>query len=97
VRCSHPSFSDFPLLPLIKTKTSVEVMRMIAGLSIKFLDNQLDTDDSIKPTLEQCVQSSDISIRILHSMPEKIAIGKWGDGSDKHKMVGNVGDVIIHS
>ncbi|THV08375.1 hypothetical protein K435DRAFT_847243 [Dendrothele bispora CBS 962.96] len=97
VRCSHPSFSDFPLLPFIKTKSSVELMEMIAELSIKFLDNQLDTDSNIKSTLEQCTKDSDTTIRILDNIPDKIVIGKWGDGSNKHKMVGNLGDVIIHS
>jgi hypothetical protein len=73
-------------------------MDMVATLSIKFLDDNsaLDTDESVKLILEEALGDSGTTVRILHDIPEKTVVGKWGDGSDKHKMVGKLGDVIIH-
>ncbi|KAF5359052.1 hypothetical protein D9758_004751 [Tetrapyrgos nigripes] len=85
------------LLTLGRNKTSVKLMGMIATLSVQFLDGEsLDTNESVQSALDQALHESHTKVRILNSVPEKIVVGKWGDGSDKHKMVGNLGDVIIH-
>ncbi|PBK76340.1 hypothetical protein ARMSODRAFT_874734 [Armillaria solidipes] len=41
-RARHESFSDYPLLPCIRTKTSLRFMNIIARLSNAFLDNRLN-------------------------------------------------------
>ncbi|KAJ7178964.1 platelet-activating factor acetylhydrolase, isoform II-domain-containing protein [Mycena filopes] len=76
----HHSFSDFPVLPLIRTKSAAKLMDLTALLTLAFLDDTLDTALERVPT---------------KPMEEKI-IGKRKDGRPKRTLVGEVGDVIVH-
>ncbi|KAG5221574.1 platelet-activating factor acetylhydrolase, II-domain-containing [Salix suchowensis] len=42
IRAEHQSFSDFPVLPLLRNKTSRMIMQLIAKLSISFLDGSME-------------------------------------------------------
>lgn len=74
------SFSDFPLLPVIRRKPAQILMDVISRLSIAFLDGKVE--DALGD-----VQTRNMEIEVT---------GKRKDGRPKRKLVGNVGDVIIH-
>ncbi|KAJ7283996.1 platelet-activating factor acetylhydrolase, isoform II-domain-containing protein [Mycena rebaudengoi] len=76
----HVSFSDFPVLPVIRTKSAAKLMDITADLSLAFLDGTLTE------TLEQLPTKS---------MEAKI-IGKRKDGRPKRTIVGDVGDIVVH-
>ncbi|KAJ7094602.1 platelet-activating factor acetylhydrolase, isoform II-domain-containing protein [Mycena belliarum] len=82
VGSQHASFSDFPVLPLVRTKAAGTLINVTAKLSLAFLDGPSALDAMLKrvPT---------------RRMEEKI-IGKRKDGRPKRTLVGNVGDVVVH-
>ncbi|KAF9495463.1 hypothetical protein BDN71DRAFT_1482722 [Pleurotus eryngii] len=80
IRAEHQSFSDFPVLPLLRNKTSRMIMQLIAKLSISFLDGSMEHTVETPKT---------------RKMEAKI-IGTKPDGSPKRQLIGDVGDVIIH-
>ncbi|KAJ6598884.1 platelet-activating factor acetylhydrolase, isoform II-domain-containing protein [Mycena vulgaris] len=80
VGSQHVSFSDFPVLPLVRTKAATTLMERAAALSLAFLDGALDAALERLPTRE---------------MEEKV-IGKRKDGRPKRTLVGAVGDVVVH-
>ncbi|KAK7061916.1 SCF E3 ubiquitin ligase complex F-box protein GrrA [Favolaschia claudopus] len=79
VGSQHASFSDFPVLPLVRTKTAVKLMDRAVTLSLAFLDGTLDATLERLPTKK---------------FEEKI-VGKRKDGRPKRIMVGEVGDVSL--
>ncbi|KAJ7129494.1 platelet-activating factor acetylhydrolase, isoform II-domain-containing protein [Mycena epipterygia] len=76
----HASFSDFPVLPLVRTKSAATLMDLATMLSLAFLDGTLDAALERVPTKK---------------MEEKV-IGKRKDGRPKRTIVGEVGDVVVH-
>ncbi|KAJ7044522.1 platelet-activating factor acetylhydrolase, isoform II-domain-containing protein [Mycena alexandri] len=78
VGSQHHSFSDFPVLPLIRTKSASKLMDLAATLSLAFLDDTLDAALERVPT---------------KPMEEKI-IGTRKDGRPKRTLVGEVGDIM---
>ncbi|KAJ7684003.1 platelet-activating factor acetylhydrolase, isoform II-domain-containing protein [Mycena rosella] len=80
VGSKHVSFSDFPVLPLVRTKAATTLMERTAMLSLAFLDGTLDAALERVPT---------------RKMVEKV-IGKRKDGRPKRTIVGEVGDVVVH-
>lgn len=79
VRTEHITFSDFPLLPLIRRATAQPLMDLIARLSLAFLDDRID----------EALASGEVKTREM----EVEVIGKK---DEKRKLVGDVGDVIVH-
>ncbi|KAK0206350.1 platelet-activating factor acetylhydrolase, isoform II-domain-containing protein [Desarmillaria ectypa] len=80
VRARHESFSDFPLLPWIRDKTSLGFMNIIARLSNAFLDNQLNETLNAELT-------SKMEIEI---------VGSWKDGQPKRQIKGGPGNIVVH-
>ncbi|KAK0498588.1 platelet-activating factor acetylhydrolase, isoform II-domain-containing protein [Armillaria luteobubalina] len=80
VRARHESFSDFPLLPWVRDKTSVGLMKSISRLSNAFLDNRLNETLNTELT-------SKMEIEI---------IGKRKDGRPKRQMKGGLGNIVVH-
>ncbi|KAF8195710.1 platelet-activating factor acetylhydrolase, isoform II-domain-containing protein [Mycena galopus ATCC 62051] len=76
----HASFSDFPVLPVVRTKPAEKLIDVIATLTVAFLDGTLDAALERVPTKKY---------------EEKI-IGKRKDGRPKRTIVGDVGDVVVH-
>ncbi|KAJ7682620.1 hypothetical protein DFH06DRAFT_1161674 [Mycena polygramma] len=76
----HSSFSDLPVLPLMRTKSGTTLMDLTATLSLAFLDGTFDA------ALER-VPIKEMEIKI---------IGKRKDGRPKRTLVGEVGDVVVH-
>jgi platelet-activating factor acetylhydrolase len=74
------SFSDFPVLPLVRTKSAATLIDLTATLSLAFLDGTLDAALERVPTKK---------------FEEKV-IGKRKDGRPKRTIVGNVGDIVVH-
>ncbi|CAA7260046.1 unnamed protein product [Cyclocybe aegerita] len=79
VGSAHVSFSDFPVLPIIRKKTAQPILDTIAKLSLAFLEDKLDEALETLPKTK---------------MEVKI-VGVKKDGKPKRKLVGNVGDVIV--
>ncbi|KAJ7498747.1 platelet-activating factor acetylhydrolase, isoform II-domain-containing protein [Mycena latifolia] len=80
VGSKHSSFSDFHVLPLVRTKAATTLMERTSKLSLAFLDGALDAALERVPT---------------RKMEEKI-IGKRKDGRPKRTLIGAVGDVVVH-
>ncbi|KAJ6539521.1 platelet-activating factor acetylhydrolase, isoform II-domain-containing protein [Mycena capillaripes] len=76
----HHSFSDFPVLPVVRTKAAATLIDLTATLSLAYLDGTLDAALERVPT---------------RKMEEKI-IGKRKDGRPKRTLIGEVGDIIVH-
>ncbi|KAJ7240301.1 platelet-activating factor acetylhydrolase, isoform II-domain-containing protein [Mycena haematopus] len=76
----HASFSDFPMLPVVRTKQAEKLIELTATLTLAFLDGTLDAALERVPTKKY---------------EEKI-IGKRKDGRPKRTLVGAVGDVVVH-
>ncbi|KAF9481807.1 hypothetical protein BDN70DRAFT_875743 [Pholiota conissans] len=74
----HVSFSDFPILPVVRKKTARPIMETISKLALSFLDDTLEEVLKTVPT-------TGMEIKI---------IGVKKDGRPKRKLLGNVGDVI---
>ncbi|KAK0224629.1 platelet-activating factor acetylhydrolase, isoform II-domain-containing protein [Armillaria nabsnona] len=79
-RARHESFSDYPLLPCIRTKTSLRLMTIIARLSNAFLDNQLN--DTLNTEL-----MAEMEIEY---------VGKRKDRRPKRHINGNPGNIVVH-
>ncbi|KAG5648914.1 hypothetical protein DXG03_000263 [Asterophora parasitica] len=79
VASRHTDFSDFPLLPVIRTAKAKKIMDVFSKLSIAFLEGQLEQELEKTST-----RKMDIEIA-----------GKKKDGRPKRKLVGAVGDVVI--
>lgn len=79
VRSRHVSFSDFPTLPLVSTKTTRLVMNRISSLCLTFLDG--NTNEKIDSLLPK-------------RMVVKVT-GRRSDGRPKRQLVGNPGDIVI--
>ncbi|SJL01785.1 uncharacterized protein ARMOST_05108 [Armillaria ostoyae] len=80
VRARHESFSDFPLLPWVRDKTSVGFMMSISRLSNAFLDNKLNETLNTELT-------SKMEIEI---------VGKRKDGRPKRQIKGGPGNIVVH-
>ncbi|KAG6831388.1 hypothetical protein H0H92_010990 [Tricholoma furcatifolium] len=79
VGSKHQAFSDFPLLPFIRSAAAGTIMDLFSRLSIAFLDNQLDE-------ALDCTSIKDMDVQI---------IGKKKDGKPKRRLGGSVGDVVV--
>ncbi|KAK2466113.1 hypothetical protein APHAL10511_001755 [Amanita phalloides] len=80
VGSKHQSFSDFGILPLINTKEAIKLHERTVSISLAFLDYNL----------EQHLQEA--PIRDM----EAVVIGMKDNGKPKRKLLGNVGDIIVH-
>ena len=80
VGSKHQSFSDFPILPFIKTRDSLKLHDLIANASLAFLDS--DFEQYIEGTLTREM--------------EAFVIGVKPNGKPKRKLRGDVGDMIVH-
>ncbi|KAH7876864.1 platelet-activating factor acetylhydrolase, isoform II-domain-containing protein [Lentinula edodes] len=88
LQSAHTSFSDYHVFPLIGNKAGAHLMDVISKLSLAFLNNPSNnwlSESELKSTAD-----------ILYRMPEKIVIGKWKDGRNRHRLVGEVGQVVVH-
>ncbi|KAJ8523539.1 hypothetical protein ONZ45_g110 [Pleurotus djamor] len=81
VRCQHQSFSDFPVLPVLRNKASRRIIDLVGQLSISFLNG----------TLAHTLQS--VKTRKM----EAEVIGVKPDGKPKRRLLGESGDVIVHT
>lgn len=81
VRSQHISFSDFPLLPLIRGKAAQRLMTIIGSLSLAFLDGRLEEG------LSECT-TREMKVELLKGKT------KWGE--QKKRLVGELGDVVVH-
>jgi len=82
VRAVHLSFSDFPLLPIIRRASAETLINLISKLSLAFLDGNMAMEDALRD-----VRTRKMEIEV---------IGKKKDGEPKRRCIGEVGDVIIH-
>lgn len=82
MRAEHISFSDFPLLPLIRRAKAVVLMDLTTDLSLAFLDGRVDE------------ALSGMGLRARKMEVEEV--GKRKDGRPKRQLVGEVGDVVVH-
>jgi len=80
VHAEHISFSDFPLLPIIRRASAEILMHLIFKLSLAFLDGNID--DALRD-----VRTRKMEIEV---------IGKNKDGKPKKRCIGEVGEVIVH-
>lgn len=80
VGSQHASFSDFPVLPVVRTKAAETLIDLTAKLSLAYLDDTLDTALERVPT---------------RKMEEKV-IGKRKDGRPKRTLIGEVGEIVVH-
>ncbi|KAK0191153.1 platelet-activating factor acetylhydrolase, isoform II-domain-containing protein [Armillaria mellea] len=80
VRARHESFSDFPLLPWVRNKTSLQFMKSISRLSNAFLDNRLNETLNTELT-------SKMEIEI---------VGNRKDGRPKRQIKGDPGNIVVH-
>ncbi|KAF8914180.1 platelet-activating factor acetylhydrolase, isoform II-domain-containing protein [Gymnopilus junonius] len=75
----HISFSDFPVLPVVRRKFALHIMDVISQLSLSFLENKLEE------TLHT-ISTTKMEIEI---------IGVRKDGKPKRKLIGKPGDVVV--
>jgi platelet-activating factor acetylhydrolase len=80
VGSNHQSFSDFPILPFIRTRDSLKLHDIIANASLAFLDSNFA--QYIEETLTREM--------------EAFVIGVKANGKPKRKLQGDVGDIIVH-
>ncbi|KAJ7490431.1 platelet-activating factor acetylhydrolase, isoform II-domain-containing protein [Mycena galericulata] len=80
VGSQHASFSDFPLLPLVRTRAASALRDRAAELTLSFLDGALEAVLNKVP---------------IRKMEVKI-IGTHKDGRPKRTLIGEVGDVVVH-
>ena len=80
VGSKHQSFSDFPILPLIKTKEALKLHDTFVSASLAFLDS--DFEQFLEPVPKRGM--------------EVLVIGMKENGKPKRKLLGDVGDVIVH-
>ncbi|KAK0468154.1 platelet-activating factor acetylhydrolase, isoform II-domain-containing protein [Desarmillaria tabescens] len=80
VRARHESFSDFPLLPLVRDKSNLGFMNTIERLSNAFLDNQLNETLNTELTTKMGIE----------------IVGKRKDGRPKRQIKGGLGNIVVH-
>uniref|UniRef100_A0A0W0EZD9 1-alkyl-2-acetylglycerophosphocholine esterase n=1 Tax=Moniliophthora roreri TaxID=221103 RepID=A0A0W0EZD9_MONRR len=80
VRSKHPDFSDFPVLPLIQRKGPVKIMEIIEQLSLSFLNDKLNQKLELEKTRKMEVE----------------IVGRRKDGRPKRRIVGELGDIVVH-
>ncbi|KAJ3739549.1 platelet-activating factor acetylhydrolase, isoform II-domain-containing protein [Lentinula detonsa] len=93
LKSAHTSFSDYHVFPFIGNKASVRLIDIIAKLSLAFLNNPRTSwfsEEDLKSN------ESNVPVEILYTIPEKVVIGKWEDGSNRHKLVGEMGQIVLH-
>ncbi|KAJ3722398.1 platelet-activating factor acetylhydrolase, isoform II-domain-containing protein [Lentinula raphanica] len=93
VKSAHTSFSDYHVFPFIGSNASAQLIDIISDLSIAFL-NSLN-DDWLSDWLSKDTGSK-LKIDLVHTMPEKIVIGKWPDGHNRHRFAGELGQIVHH-
>ncbi|KAJ4478305.1 platelet-activating factor acetylhydrolase, isoform II-domain-containing protein [Lentinula aciculospora] len=91
LKAAHTSFSDYHVFPLVGNKASARLLGIISQLSLAFLDHSENDWPS-----KEVLKSTDVQVEILHTMPKKIVIGKWEDGRSRHRLDGELGQVVIH-
>lgn len=79
VSSQHTSFSDFPILPVFSSKVARCIFNVIADLSLSFLDDRLEED--LK--------------KMRRVKMETKPAGLKKDGTEKRKMQGEPGDVVV--
>ncbi|KAF8076569.1 platelet-activating factor acetylhydrolase, isoform II-domain-containing protein [Lyophyllum atratum] len=79
VGSQHETFSDYPVLPLLRTAKAQTLMDVFSSLSIAFLDGNLEEVLSSTSTRKMEIE----------------VVGKRKDGRPKRKLVGTVGDVLV--
>jgi len=79
-QAAHVSFSDFPLLPILRKASGEVLMDLISKLSVAFLDGK------VEEALTE-VRTRKIEFEV---------IGNNENGEPKRRCIGEVGDVIIH-
>ena len=77
-RSRHVSFSDFPVLPLVRRTAAVKIMDVINRLAGAFLNEELD----------RCLEGMHTREMEVETITVK--------GKPKRRLVGELGDVIIH-
>jgi platelet-activating factor acetylhydrolase len=82
VKSGHESFSDFPLLPLVRNSAAVKFMDITSTLCLAFLDGELQEE------LDKLVTRK---MMVLVVSDKK---DKYGD--PKRTLEGDVGDVVVH-
>ncbi|KIL70181.1 hypothetical protein M378DRAFT_183750 [Amanita muscaria Koide BX008] len=80
VRSKHQSFSDFPILPFVRTKEAMTHLDVATSASLAFLDS----------SLEHYIEGA--SKRVM----EALVVGVKANGKPKRKLVGSVGEIIVH-
>ncbi|KAF7332044.1 ATP-dependent Zn protease [Mycena kentingensis (nom. inval.)] len=80
VGSEHVSFSDFPMLPLVRKTAAETLMDRVSELSVAFLEG------SLEEALGKTVPTRPMETKI---------VGKRPDGRPKRTLVGDVGDVVI--
>ena len=80
MKSKHETFSDFPVLPIVRNLARTKLMEIIGTLCLAFLDGNLE--DSLDGM-------------VTRSMVVAVN-GKKKDGKPKRVLVGEVGDVIVH-
>jgi len=80
VGAKHVAFSDFPVLPIINKKSALPILRTICKLSLAFLEGDL------KQSLEE-VSKTKLEVEV---------IGVKKDGKPKRRLIGKLGQVIVH-
>ncbi|KAF7967934.1 hypothetical protein HWV62_32517 [Athelia sp. TMB] len=81
VRAEHISFSDFPLLPLLRRARGAALMDRTVELAHAFLGGRVD----------EVLKGMGARVREMEVVE---AAGKGGKG--KRRLVGEVGDVVVH-
>ncbi|KAJ7765061.1 platelet-activating factor acetylhydrolase, isoform II-domain-containing protein [Mycena maculata] len=76
----HAHFSDFPQLPLVRTKVAAVQRDRVAKLTLAFLDGKLDVALEQVPTRKMEIKT----------------VGTRKDGRPKRMIIGDVGDVVVH-
>lgn len=79
VGSKHAAFSDFPVLPMIKTTSAQSLIDIMSKLSVAFIEDKLEEGLASSSTRKMEVE----------------IIGKKKDGRPKRRLVGVIGDVIV--
>ncbi|KAJ7638931.1 platelet-activating factor acetylhydrolase, isoform II-domain-containing protein [Roridomyces roridus] len=83
VGCKHAQFSDFPVLPVVRTKAAVTIANRIAELTLGYLDGELEATLDKVPTRAMQVET----VKVMR---------KRRDGRLTRRLVGDLGDVVVH-
>jgi len=104
VRSRHVSFSDFHLLPLVRTSASRKLIWVTGTLALAFLDGRLSGSQVEVNTggdEGQAKGRRDWELKLEREgvcprEVEIVVVGVKKDGKERRKFVGDVGDVIVH-